>query len=260
MRRYWVEPDSIESISIGGLVHLTGETLHHIRDVCRQSKGDRFEVLIDGRALLVEIVDESKRESVASVLEIREIPSLPFPRVRLALAVPRFGVFESILEKCVELGVEAVQPLFTDNSFIRTQSDVWSSKVARFQKIIQGATQQCGRGELMELASPLKLPTFLTDLKESANRGSQVGGLFAYEGGHGVESRPIRQSLVDLKEGEYRALWLFVGGEGGFSQAEVAQFTKAGYGPTTLGGQVLRVETACVALVSVLKYEWNLMV
>lgn len=262
MRRYWLDPnegDAVDHAEVGGIVRLAGDTLHHIRDVCRQGIGDRFEVLVDGRAYFVELQQETKRESVGRILEIRDIEPLPFPRVRLALAIPRFPVFEAVLEKCVELGVEAIQPLFTEQSFIRTQSDTWSSKQVRFQKIIKGATQQCGRGERMELLEPTKLAPFLSDLTADANRGAQVGGLFAYEGSRDVPSRPIRESLELVKAKEPRAVWVFVGGEGGFSRSEVQAFTAVGMEPTTLGQQVLRVETACVALVSILKYEWDLM-
>ncbi len=262
MRRYWLDlnqGDAVDSPEVGGTVRLCGDTLHHVRDVCRQRIGDRFEVLIDGCAYLIELQQESKRESLGRILEIREIEPLPFPRVKLALAIPRFPVFEAVLEKSVELGVEAVQPLFTEQSFIRTQGDTWHSKQARFQKIIKGATQQCGRGEQMELLEPVKLSTFLEALVADANRGAQVWGLFAYEGSRDLPSRPIREALELLKARDPQAIWIFVGGEGGFSRNEVQSFAAVGMEPTTIGQQVLRVETACVALVSVLKYEWGLM-
>ncbi|WP_374021264.1 16S rRNA (uracil(1498)-N(3))-methyltransferase [Bdellovibrio bacteriovorus] len=47
--------------------------------------------------------------------------------------------------------------------------------------------------------------------------------------------------------------------KGGFSHNEVEKFQELGLRPVTLGPQVLRVETACMALVSVLKYDFDLM-
>ncbi len=52
-------------------------------------------------------------------------------------------------------------------------------------------------------------------------------------------------------------LWVFVGSEGGFSLEEVELFAKEGLNPTSLGEQILRVETACLALLSVIKYEFG---
>ena len=54
-------------------------------------------------------------------------------------------------------------------------------------------------------------------------------------------------------------MWIIVGGEGGYSIEEVEQFQELGWVPTSLGEQVFRVETACVALVAVLKFGIGLM-
>lgn len=254
MRRYRISAESAEQGAEGAVerVHLVGETLHHIRDVCRQSIGDRFEVLLDGTAYLVEIESESKRESVAKVIQARAIAPLPYPRLRLAILIPRFNVFETVIEKMVELGVECIQPLFGDHSFIRTATETWQAKTARFEKIVLAATQQCGRGERMAILPARSLSEFLNDWP--ANRSGRQAGLFAYEG----EAAPLGEVAPQVAGAE--TVWLFIGGEGGFSTAEVQRFRELGLVPTTLGEQVLRVETACVALVSVLKYECGLMV
>ena len=256
MRRYWIESEDFDGREIGNHVRLTGDTLHHIRDVCRQDVGDRFEVFDDGRAFLVEVTSSSKREMVASIREVREIEPLPYPRVRLAMAIPRFNVFEAVLEKMVEMGVEEIQPLFSDNSFLKTDSEAWRGKEARFQKIIQSATQQCGRGEKMRLMPAKKLSEFVRDLSSEINRGEPVSGLFAYE----VGTLPIKEALRQgARNTQPKLVWAFIGGEGGFSRDEVENFATLGFSAVTLGRQVLRVETACVALVSVLKYELDLM-
>lgn len=263
MRRYWLEQDAFAGnlsrpdSMVGTEVLIEGDSLHHIRDVCRQTVGDHFEVLIEGSAFLVEVVGEKKRELMAMIREVRQIEALPTPRIRVALAIPRFNVLEGVLEKLVEMGVETVQPLFSDNSFIRTATDTWEAKESRFQKIIQSATQQCGRGEKMRLTPPKKLNDFLSELKAEINHNGRVQGLFAYE----IGTVPVRELVASIASAEPKpeGVWVFIGGEGGFSQAEAKMFESSGFRSATLGRQVLRVETACVALVSILKYELDLM-
>jgi 16S rRNA (uracil1498-N3)-methyltransferase len=262
MRRYWIEARDFEGREIGDTVRLTEDTLHHIRDVCRQNIGDRFEVLESGDAYLVEVTSGSKREMRAQILEIRKIEPLPYPRLRLAIAIPRFNVFEAVLEKMVEMGVEEVQPLFSNNSFLKLDTDAWRSKEARFQKIIQSATQQCGRGEKMRLLPARNLSEFVGNLSGEINQGAEIMGLFAYE----IGNVPIKEALQQegKSQGQQqkcspRLVWAFIGGEGGFSSSEVEEFASCGFPAVTLGRQVLRVETACVALISVLKYELDLM-
>ena len=256
MRRYWVPKSAVR----GGPgpedvaeVVLDGDVLHHIRDVCRMHVGSKFEVIVEGgHAHLVEITSEAKRESVARVLETRKIPELPRPHVHLVLSVPRFPVFEAVIEKAVELGVKAIHPVYSDFSFIKKQEDVFEKKRARFEKIVMGATQQSGRGDLM----PIEAPVALKQILESINRKDGAQGLFAYEGEAVLSAR---EGLSRLRSVQPSEVWVFVGSEGGFSDAEVQLFQSVGLKPVTLGPQVLRVETACVALVSVIKYDFDLM-
>ncbi|HVK59983.1 MAG TPA: RsmE family RNA methyltransferase [Bdellovibrionales bacterium] len=249
MRRYWVEKEALD----GDVVRLSGDTLHHIRDVCRMHLGSKFEVIVDGgNAHLVEIFSESKKESVAKILETRAIPELPRPHLHLALSIPRFPVFEAVLEKCVELGVKEIHPFFSEFSFIRTQADTWDKKLPRFEKIVQSATQQCGRGELMSIASPISLK----DLLDSFNRTKGAAGLFLYEGAGTLSAK---DGVEKVRSSDPEDVWMFVGSEGGFADKEVELFRSVGLATVTLGPQVLRVETACVASVSILKYGLDLM-
>jgi 16S rRNA (uracil1498-N3)-methyltransferase len=235
-------------------VTLTGDVLHHIRDVCRMHKGSKFEVIVGGqsKALLVEITGETKHESFAKVLEERVIEEIPYPRIHLALSIPRFPVFEAVVEKAVELGVYAIHPFFSEYSFIRKQEDTWAKKVPRFEKIVMSATQQSGRGELMPISNPVDLEQIL----KTFNRSESAKGLFAYEGDSRLNAK---EGVAKVTTDGLKEAWIFVGSEGGFSATEVERFKEAGLSTVTLGSQVLRVETACVALISVLKYDLDLM-
>lgn len=249
MRRYWVP----QEMRTGDLVHLTGDILHHIRDVCRLGMGSKFEVLLgDQKAYLVEIVNEGKAFSHARILEERSILGLPKPTIHLIMSIPRFPIFEAVVEKAVELGVEGVHLVYSDFSFVRKQEDAIERKWSRWQRIIQSATQQSGRGELMQLHEPVRLDQKL----DIFNRSQGLHGLFAYEGDGVLGAQDAIAQTVAAKPEQ---IWVFVGSEGGFSINEVGQFQKSGMQPLTLGAQVLRVETACVALVSIIKYGLNQM-
>jgi 16S rRNA (uracil1498-N3)-methyltransferase len=252
MRRYWIEKKDL----FGDRVNFNGDIFHHIFDVCRQDVGSKFEVLTeDSKAFLVEVLNVTKKNAEARVLEERAIPPLPEPHIHLALAISRFPVMDAIVEKAVELGVKSIQPLFTEFSFVRTQAALSTNKTERWNKIVRSATQQSGRGDLMPIRPALGLDEFLGML----NQNSSALGLFAYEG-HSTLS--IKQYLTQKKNEmgtSPKDVWIFVGSEGGFSFSEVEKMQKLALHPVTLGSQVLRVETACMTLVSVLKYEFDLM-
>lgn len=249
VRRFWLD----EHIEDGqSELILQGDVLHHIRDVCRMSVGARFEVLTQDRcAWFVEIQEMGKKQGVAKILEQRALPEIHGPRLHLAVSLPKFATFESILEKSVELGVHSIQPFFSDFSFIKTANKISPSRTERWQKIVRSATQQSGRGELMPVAGPIKL----SDVLKKINQNSGLKGLFAYEGS---SHHSLREELLLWDGGNATTdVLLFVGSEGGFSSQEVELFQQHGLAPITLGEQILRVETACVALVSIIKYHLN---
>jgi 16S rRNA (uracil1498-N3)-methyltransferase len=249
MRRYWISNDSVD----GDVIRITGDVLHHLRDVCRQNLHSKFELILEGgTAHLVEIISESKHESVARVLETRQIKALPEPHIHLAMSIPRFPVFEAVVEKAVELGVATIHPFFSEFSFIRKQADTWEKKLPRFSKIVQSATQQSGRGDKMEIAPVLDLNDLIAEFKSR----KQAAGLFAYEGEAVLSAR---EGLTQITQRQPREIWAFIGSEGGFSTSEVNLFKGLGLQSVTLGSQVLRVETACVATVSIIKYDFDLM-
>jgi 16S rRNA (uracil1498-N3)-methyltransferase len=253
MRRYWLPASALK----GDAIEIEGESLHHIRDVCRMGKGSRFEVLLEGgTAYLVEVVEEAKKLSRARVIESRAIPPRPNPQIHLVLCVPRFPALEAVVEKAVELGVAEVCLALSDFSFVRARDEALEKKRARWEKIIVGATQQSGRGDLMPLRPARRLDELAAGFARDRSRGAL--GLFAYEAEGGEAAKG---ALARLKAAapEPREAWIFVGAEGGFSTREAQMFRDLGMSPVTLGPQVLRVETACVALISILKYDFDLM-
>jgi 16S rRNA (uracil1498-N3)-methyltransferase len=247
MRKYWLPKECVQ----GDLAQFNGDTFHHIFDVCRQQVGSRFEILSgDNRASLVEVQSVGKKSATAKIISVREIPALPKPHIHLVLSIPRFPVMEAVVEKAVEMGVHTLHPVFSDFSFVRKAVMLPESKTERWQRIVVSATQQCGRGELMHLSETKDLQ----DLLKTFNQTKGQVGLFAYEG---QATQTVRQYLRGRSEEQADEVWLFVGSEGGFSSEEVQSFQKAGLDSVSLGEQVLRVETACIALVAILKYEYS---
>ncbi len=248
MRRYWFEG----SIQLQESISIDGDLFHHLHAVCRHEVGDKFELIAnDSQAFFVEVSEVKKRSMTVKALESRRIPQLPKPHVHLCLSLPKFDRFETIVEKSVELGIKSIKPFTSEFSFISDVKKLSPERVQRWQKIIKGASQQSGRGDLM-LIEPL---VSMSEILASINRPTLVESLFLYEG---VCKRTLKEKLREKKPMSEAEYWVFIGSEGGFSAAEVAQFEARGIEPVSLGDQVLRVETACLALSSILKYELHL--
>lgn len=258
MRRYWLSSTDLVNSEIPSDVHFSGDLFHHIFEVCRQDLGSRFEVISpDAKAYLVEVISRDKKHAVARTLESRVIANLPTPHLVLNLAISKFPVMDAVIEKAVEMGVHTIQPFYSEHSFLRQEGSISENKIDRWKKIIISATQQSGRGDLLKLASAVPLKRLLV------NPSTASLGLFCYEGATDgwslkdeLRAARIKAQAANLTIDHVR---LFVGSEGGFSSEEVELFRLHDLRPVTLGSQVLRVETACITLVSVLKYEFDLM-
>ncbi|MCB0361859.1 MAG: 16S rRNA (uracil(1498)-N(3))-methyltransferase [Bdellovibrionales bacterium] len=249
MRRYWFNPVDRQDDEI----QLHGNLYHHIVEVCRQKVGSRFEMFTEGgQVFLVEILGIQGKTARAGIIETRNLPPLPRPSLHLAISLPKFSTMEAVIEKSVELGVFQVHPFVSEYSFLRKIDRRLKEKAERWKRIVLSASQQSGRGDLMCISEPLALDKVLLNF----SRRVQAGGVFPYEG---KAPQHLRQALEELKHQHLEELWLFVGSEGGYSTSEVELFKSFGLSPLTMGSQILRVETACLAVVSILKYEWDLM-
>ena len=246
MRRFWVDGQNLQ---VGESLVIEGDEFRHICTVCRMSEGSRFEILnSEGKAYFSVITQVGKKSATLELLEERDVPQQKPPFVRLILSLPKFSTLDLILEKSVELGVKSIEPVFSDVSFVRQADKISDSKRQRWQKIVVAASRQCGRGDLMTVSAPRPL----SEVFQQFNQSKGVLGLFPYEG---EASQPFSQALSRWQEEQHQEIWCFVGSEGGFSDKEVELFQAHGLESCTLGEQVLRVETACLALTSVIKYH-----
>lgn len=249
MRRIWIDVAKIQ----GSEFEIADETFRHAIQVTRLREGEEFELVSGGsEAVRVRIVEIKKKSARVEVVGRRTLTVPPAPYIHLAVSIPKWATFDSIIEKSVELGVTSVQPILSDFGFIRKLNDFPVSRTDRLQKIARSATEQSGRGSLLQLKDPLELQTFVSGV----NRDSHSVGLFAYEGASALD---IRTELTRLKSHPFENIWVLVGSEGGFSHSEVRFLDEQGWPPVTMGSQILRVDTACFALVSVIKYELGLM-
>jgi len=237
MRRYRCELE----LETGVEVEIKTDLFKHIVVVCRNQIGQKFELLKDEYAYLSEVVQIEKKTALLKVLEQRRIPDLPRPYIHLVLANPKVNVLESVVEKSVELGVKSIFLLATENSFFKSVEKI-KLKEKRLEKIISQALQQSNRYENLILEPPKSFSEFMSHFRELKNKR----GFILYEKS-GVNER------FEEKEGQLKDLYLFVGAEGGFTAAEVDLAVSEGFERLSLGQQILRVETACVAGVSILK-------
>jgi 16S rRNA (uracil1498-N3)-methyltransferase len=252
MRRYWITQQNWQNEEL----EISGDEYHHIFKVCRTTVGERFEILGDSNTVhLAEVLEVNKKNATVKRLSSRALPELNEPHLHLCLSVPRPQILPLILEKSVELGVHSVHLFYSDHSYFKAK-DGNKLNWAKFDKVINQALQQSSRGHKM----PLNEPIPLKELLKTINRRPMVQCLFPCEPATvGATAGSINDELKRIKKAAPKEIYYFIGSEGGFSLEDSALMQEADIKPVTLGAQVLRVETACVAVASILKYEFELL-
>lgn len=248
MRRFFINPDELNQNS----VVLTGEEFHHLKNVTRLDAGERLELLDgQGRVALAEIVSLEKKRANLKIISVEQLKALPKPWIQLAVSVPKFQTMDLIVQKAAELDVRTVIPILSQRSFVKKKSELLDSKIERWNKISREACKQCGRPWPMEV-TPGKA------LAEELENATGANSLFLYEGEGMKDIKTLLTQKISLNS-RPETVTLFIGAEGGFSPEEVESFVGKGLEPVTLGATVLRVETACIAVISVIKYHLDLM-
>ena len=218
-----------------------------MRRVLRLAPGDRVQ-LLDGEGVAheAEVTAVTGKDVRLAVLSRSLATGEPRTHITLYQAVLKGERFAWALQKGTEVGVAAFVPLITERSIIDDLQAV-DAKRGRWQRIIQEAAEQCGRGRV-----PPLLPGQL--LRQALKRPGWPGALrmIPWEGEHGASLASV---LAKCNLNGDTRIEVFVGPEGGFTDAEIDWARRHDVQPVTLGPRILRAETAGLAAAVAILYQ-----
>lgn len=160
--------------------------------------------------------------------------------ITLALGVSRGERMDLALQKAVELGVSAIQPLFTTRSLVRLSGERLAKRHAHWRGVIIAACEQSGRRRLPRLEPPASLARWLAC--------GHPDGILLH---HAAEA-----ALTELPPPD-ATLTLLIGPEGGLTPEEREQAQTQGLTPVRLGPRILRTETAPLAAIAAVQALWG---
>jgi 16S rRNA (uracil1498-N3)-methyltransferase len=239
MRRFFARPDQFD----GDSVELSAEETRHLRDVLRLRPGAEVSVFDgEGREFAAAVATISKNSSILKLLgEIRPAsPESPLD-LQLAAALLKSEKFDLVVQKAVELGVNRLTPLITHRCDVKLNER--ASRIDRWQRIALEACKQSGRARLMTIDPPREFSILIGEL---AGDRSTAGVIFAERGGGDIGSITSENKMTAL-----------VGPEGGWEDEELKIARDAGLSVVTLGGRILRAETAAIAVAAILQHRFG---
>jgi 16S rRNA (uracil1498-N3)-methyltransferase len=243
MQQFFAQKEQMD----GDKITLTGEDVNHIKNVLRMKPGEEINIRFPGdegeyRCGILRIEEERVECELRFVKENKvELPS----KVTIFQALPKGDKMEWIIQKAVELGAYQIIPVAAHRCVVKLDGKKAAGKIARWQQIAKGAAQQSKRAIVPTVGDVLSF-------HEAATRASSMDvAWIPYELAQDMDM--TRTQIAKLRPGQ--DIGFFIGPEGGFTKEEISLAVSLGIIPITLGGRILRTETAGLTLMAWIMYQ-----
>jgi 16S rRNA (uracil1498-N3)-methyltransferase len=236
MELFYTPPETINLANKQILI--SGQEVHHIAKVLRKKVGDTLYCTDGIGSLFHTVIEEIDQNHLRAQIRDTKFEQEPETRVTVAISLMKAADrFEFFLEKATELGVAEIIPMITERTVSRPSEKQHEAKHERWMKIVHAACKQSQR---------LRFPSLqkITPYKKVLERDDDLK-LIPYE---------LSAEHPNLSFKGKRVLFV-IGGEGGFSEKEVLAAKNTGFREMTIGGTILRAETAGIFVVSMVRAE-----
>ncbi len=234
-------------LTVGGRCRLVEADLHYIRSVLRMKPGSRL-FLFDGLGQEFSAVVEniSADQALVEIVGKSAAPARP-ARISLIQALPKAQKMDFIVQKATELGIDEIRPFSSERSIPALTAEKGHQKTDRWRKIAREAAKQCRRFDVPTITEIQDFPEILKTVEPESAK------MIFWEG----ESRlGLKEALQRFPQA--RVFSILVGPEGGLAAEEVEAAIASGFVSVSLGKQILKVETAAIAILAILQYEAGL--
>jgi 16S rRNA (uracil1498-N3)-methyltransferase len=227
----------------GATVELPADVAHHLHVVRLQPGATLTLFNGDGGQHAVTLVELCKKRATVHIDAFEAVEVETPYAVTLAQALPEGSKMDWIVEKAVELGAAAIQPLAAQRSVVRLSGERLDKRQAHWQGVIVSASEQCGRNRLVQLHA-------LAEIKPWLAAPSPAPRILL--------TPRATQSLAGWAHANPpQAVTLMVGPEGGFTPEEEDAALAAGAIALSMGPRVLRTETAGLAALALFAGAWG---
>ena len=246
MPKFFVKNNQIEDNKI----NIIGEDVNHILNVLRMKKEDEL-IICDSdtsKNYLSKILELDKTQIECEIINEIESTSESNVEVHIFQGLPKADKMELIIQKSVELGVKEITPVEMKRSIVKLDGKDKIKKVDRWNKIAEVAAKQSGRDIIPKINNIVNV----NEMVEGFNQYDVV--LVCYENEKEVM---LKQVLKKYKDISNIKIAVAVGPEGGIDGTEIDKMKEKSATIVSLGNRILRTETVCLSILSIIMYEFE---
>ena len=224
-----------------GLVQLDDAEARHASQVLRLQLGASIE-LFDGqggeaRALIANVSKKSVHVEIVQRSDTNRELLCP---LELLVALPKGDRQKTLIDGLVQYGTTQLTPLNCE----RGVAQPTEGALERLRRSVVESSKQCGRNQLLRISTPQSINSLVTAQCDPSRCLSVVA--------HPYGSLSTLREIIAAKivQGDIAEARVAIGPEGGFTEAEIDQFTQAGWTTVALGPRLLRIEFAALQVAS----------
>lgn len=223
-------------------LNLPDNIIRHIH-VLRLNAGDSITLFNGtGNDFAATLQEIGKRHAQCHITAQRQPENESPLKITLVQAISSGERMDFTLQKSVELGVHAIQPIISERCVVRLSGERADKRVQRWQDIAIAACEQSGRSIVPTVQPIVSFADYLRQMPRHEP--------------HLMMSLHRATTLRDIAPAP-QSLRLMIGPEGGWTPAEEQAALAAGVQTITLGKRVLRTETAAMAAMAAMQVLWG---
>ena len=248
LTRLIISHERIENIKNNNL-ELSKEEAHYLNKVMRIKNGKEI-FIANGEGSLWKAI--KVKNDCLEIIKLKKPYLFQEQEIYLlgiAVVIPKSG-FEDILKMCTEIGIDFIQPLFSERQVNKNLN--FSRKLLRWNSIIKEAVEQ---SERLWKPSILNGMDIIEWLKSRDNQERVSISITREETLYDLNQWLRKQQEFENKKGGI--FWNVIGPEGGWSSNEIDFFNKNNITFVKLSDTILRTSTASINASSILN-QWRI--
>lgn len=222
---------------------LPDATFQHLCKVLRLKSGHPIRLFNgQGGQYHATLADVEKRQAKADITEFEPLYNESPLKVTVGQTLSRGERMDYAIQKSVEAGVYAIQPLFSERCEVKLNDSRIEKRLNHWQQVAISAAEQSGRGIVPKVYPPIALDSWVAECSDLLK--------FTL---HHHSAKPLKNFTCPANN----YISLLIGPEGGLTEEEVKLSITHDFNPIALGPRVLRTETAPVIALGVLNLLWG---
>lgn len=193
------------------------------------------------------ITQITKSETIASIEAWHDHEAESPCQITLIQALQAADKMDFTLQKAVELGIAAIQPVSSRRSVVRLSREREQKRLQHWQGVVISACEQCGRNRIPPIAPVFDLLDWLAQPISADPLAKPLRLMLAPGAAQPLSQLPRPTGPIEL----------LIGTEGGLDPAEINAAQQNGFLPVVLGPRILRTETAGLAALAAIQTLWG---